>query len=134
MDRNHWLFEEIILDNFQLLLRKVISMIMTSQTVYDIRLLLEHLLKEQKDIQTNIETHSDRADIVIRKAVLAVAEFRNLRLVVLLALLNAKVVNFNIDTVSHLEKLYDVLSIISYCRFDTSGGVTQSNHIVVNVG
>jgi hypothetical protein len=62
---------------------------MSSQTVDDIRFLLEHLLQEQKDIQTNVETCSDRADIMIRKAVFTVPEFWDLRLVILLALLKA---------------------------------------------
>ena len=65
MDADYRLFQKVIFNNLQFLLRKAVSVIMTGKAVYDIRFLLEHLLEEQKDVETNVKTSSDRANVMV---------------------------------------------------------------------
>jgi hypothetical protein len=39
--------------------------VVASKAVDDICFLLEHLLKEQKDVEANVEASSDRADVMV---------------------------------------------------------------------
>ena len=46
MDANNRLFQKVIFNNLQFGLRKVVSVIVTSEAVYNICFLLKHLLQE----------------------------------------------------------------------------------------
>lgn len=133
MNGNNWVLEKVIFNNFKLLLRKVVPVIMICQTINDIRLLLQHLLQEQKYIHTNIETGSNWADIVIWEAVFTITKFWNFWLVILFTLLDAKVVNLNIYSMSHLKELDNILSIVSDGNIYTCSWITKGYHIIVNI-
>ena len=133
MNGNNWVLEKVIFNNFKLLLRKVVPVIMICQTINDIRLLLQHLLQEQEYIHTNIETGSNWADIVIWEAVFTITKFWNFWLVILFTLLDAKVVNLNIDSMSHLKELDNILSIVSDGNIYTCSWITKGYHIIVNI-
>lgn len=108
-------------------------MIVTSKAVYNIRFLLQHLLEEQKDVEANVETCSDRANVMVWKAVLSVAELRDGGLVILLGWLNAEVVDLDINSMSHFKELDYILTVISDGWLHSSSWIPKSYHVVVDV-
>lgn len=71
---------------------------------------------------------------MILKLVFAETEVRNRTLIILLAILDAKIINLYIDTVSRFEKSNDIFLAITNGSFQTLGWVTQRDDVVGNVG
>ena len=109
------LFQETVLYELNVIGAKTVSVVVTSETINDIVFLLEHSLKEKEHIHTNIEKSPSRADIVIHNRILSVPYIRDYIVLILVAWLHAKIVNFDSNSVLRFQESNDILSFVSNC-------------------
>lgn len=133
MDGNDRLLQEVVLDDLQLLLREMVAVVVTGQTVHDVTLLLEHPLQKQENVQADIEKCPHRANVVILETIFAVSKLWNVRLGILLIGLKTQVVYFYTHTMSALEKLDEVVTIVSDGGLDTTSRKAASYHVVRDI-
>ena len=133
MNCNNGLLQEVVFDDLQLLLGEMVSVIVTSQTIDDVALLLEHSLKKQENIQADIEECSHRANVMILETIFAVSKLGNIRLGILLVGLKTQVVYFDTDTMSALKKLDEVLTIVSDGGLNATSWETARYYVVRDI-
>ena len=100
MHSNNWIFEEVVLDELQLFILEVISVVMTGQAVDNVVSLLDATLDEKEHVEADIEDRSDRANLMVFKLVLSEPKVGYGRLIILLALLYAEIIYFHVNSVS----------------------------------
>jgi hypothetical protein len=131
--RNDRLREKVVLDRLELVLLETVAVVMPGQAVDDILLLLDHPLQEEEHIHADVEEGPGRADVMVHHLVLSVAEFGDLRVLVLSAGLQAEIVNLDHLPVSLPQKSHNVVLFVSDRRFRALGRIAHGDDEVGNV-
>ena len=109
---HRWL-EEVLINGLDLLLLALISMVVSSETCNNIIFNLYHSLQKQENVETNIKDLLDTADLMVTEWIHLVSELWDIFLGVPLRLLNAQIINLNVNTVTRLEEFDHVFTLVT---------------------